>query len=416
MSWPPRIIGLYVVGFLSAFCLISAIIAASQAAQTETEKKMFEDDLKGTIELQKGESYLFTFASNPNRYLDTDGKWKNMASPATLDPDREIVWYVAPDSTLKQDRRYGRNILVTGISSGTGEVWCRSYWEFKNASGGLTKGQMTTTWRVVVKEEAPPEVTVSTGSIRGKVAIKGTIEPVAGAKISLLGTREYTTDGWITDRYGEFLLELSGQQIPEGRYRIVAHKSVEKGDLWQSNEVVLDLTQDKAQAGIDVGLVEMEFIPLSDRFLDIGILRGKVVMRGTGKPVAGAIVELIKIEGENMIAFDAWMDANGCGPVAPWPRDKLSAAEQSNYKSYRWLTDEQGQFDIDVARDIPSCMKEGLYQIQVRKPSTDTSELFSVMDDLWPVRDYRVQITVEKMERGIDAGTIEVDSVENTTT
>jgi hypothetical protein len=268
----------------------------------------------------------------------------------------------------------------------------------------------------VVKEEAPPEVTVSTGSIRGKVAIKGTIEPVAGAKISLLGTREYTTDGWITDRYGEFLLELSGQQIPEGRYRIAAHKSVEKGDLWQSNEVVLDLTQDKAQAGIDVGSVEMEFIPLSDRFLDIGILRGKVVMRGTGKPVAGAIVELIKIEGENMIAFDAWMDGNGCGPVAPWPRDKLSAAEQSNYKSYRWLTDEQGQFEIDVARDIPSCMKEGLYQIQVRKPSTDTSEMFSVMGDLWPVRDYRVQITVETMEREIDAGTIEVDSVENSTT
>jgi hypothetical protein len=416
MSWFPRIIGLHILGFLSAFCLISAIVAASQAAQTDTERRMFEDDLKGSIELQKGESYLFTLASIPDRYLDTDDKWKNMASPATLNPDEEIAWFAGPDSILKQDRIYGRNILVTGISPGTGEVWCRSHWVFKNASGGLTKGQMTTTWRVVVKEEAPPEVIVSTGSIRGKVVIKGTIEPVAGAKISFLGTREHTADGWITDKYGEFLLELSGLQIPEGMYRIVAHKSVEKGDLWQSNEVVLELTQDKAQAGIDVGSVEMEFIPFSDRFLDIGILRGNVVMRGTGTPVAGAIVELIKIEGENMIAFDAWMDGNGCGPVAPWSRDKLSAAEQSNYKSYRWLTDEQGRFEIDVVRDIPSCMKEGLYQIQVRKPSTDTSNMFSVMDDLWPVRDCRVQITVEKIERGIDAGTIEVDRVENQTT
>jgi hypothetical protein len=448
MSWFPRIIGIYVVGFLSAFYLISAIIAASQAAQTEPEKIMFggdlmgniksEDDLMGNIELQKGkvylyakklpftfkgnielpkgDSYLFTFDSKPNRYPDTDGKWKNVDSPATLVSDQTIMWYASPVSTLTQDNRYGRTTRVTGISPGTGAVWCRSDWKFKNASGEFIEGSMTTIWRVVVKEEAPPEVIFSTGSIQGKVAMKGTGEPVDGAKISLLGNREYTTDGWITDKYGVFLLDLSEQQIPEGRYRIAAHKFVEKGDLWQSNEVVLDLTQDKAQEGIEVGLVEMEFIPLSDRFLDSGILRGKVVMIGTGTPVAGAIVELIKIEDGNMIAFDAWMNGNGCGPVAPWPRDMLSAADQSNYKSYRWLTDEQGRFEIDVARDIPSCMKEGLYQIQVHKPSNDTSQMFSVMDDLWPVRDYREQITVEKMEKEIDAGTIELDSVENVTT
>jgi len=449
MSWLPKIIGLYVVGFLVAFCLISAIIAASQAAQTEPEKIMFGGDLmgnieseadlmgnielqkgkvylyakklpftfKGYIELPKGDSYLFTLDSKPDRYPDTDGKWKTVDSPATLVSDQKIMWYVGPVSTLTQDSTYGRTTRVTGISPGTGVVWCRSDWKFKNASGEFIEGSMTTIWRVVVKEEAPPEVIVSTGSIQGKVAMKGTGEPVAGAKISLLGNREYTTDEWITDKDSVFLLDLRGQQIPEGSYRIAAHKSIEKGDLWQSNEVVLDLTQDKAHEGIDVGLVEMEFMPLSDRFLDGGILRGKVMMSGTGAPVPGAIVELIKIEGDKWIAFDSWMNDNGCGPVAPWPKDNLSAAEQNNYKYYRWLTDEQGRFVIDVVKDdIGSCMKEGLYQIQVRKPNSNTSQMFSVMDDLWPVRDYRVQITVENMEKEIDAGIIEVDSVENLTT
>jgi hypothetical protein len=117
--------------------------------------------------------------------------------------------------------------------------------------------------------------------------------------------------------------------------------------------------------------------------VDLAVVKGKVVRRSTNKPVPGAIVELNSTSGRGSYGYQMG-----------------------------WQTNANGEFLIR-AEDL---IESGIYSVIVRKPSTDPADikLPGPDNDLWPVREYRVNITKETAAKGpIDAGTILMDTVKN---
>ncbi len=106
------------------------------------------------------------------------------------------------------------------------------------------------------------------------------------------------------------------------------------------------------------------------------VITGRAVMRGTGEGVAGAMVEL--------------------------------HGERSGLKRRNWRTKSDGRFVITA----DNMLSVDRYEVFVRKPSDNVGRVDSVMEDLWPIHRYLVDLNHDNC-LNLNVGNIQMASVEN---
>lgn len=402
-----------------------------------------------TIYLNPGDTRLFV-ASDIRDYktaeeIKTEG-WKIISSKKlVLDPLwvprlEDTAWYAEPSSVLSQDRTVGRSMLLKAENPGEGLVTMYLYYYLTDSQGRPVMSdslvgsvqrkriysQMT---RVIVKgKELPksPEVPVIEGTISGLAVRKDSGQPVSGASVSLSAhSQDHTSSSWTTRPDGSFRISLSdlSPALNEGQYRLIVHLSEKDWDLWPARDYVVQISKDKLEEGpYDVGTVELEAVPKTGRILDQGLIRGKVVMRGSKEPVPGAQIRLDRKKGDTVESFTSWMNYHSCRTSYEHQFLDTNGKPYTITTSSPWVTGPDGTFEIDIERDISSCLEEGRYLVLAYKPWMEgpnvpaaKDPIDSALDTLWPVREYPITITLDKAEAGIDAGIIEVDRLRNLT-